>query len=57
MLSLRPVGPGGEALAEPALERRSAAPGQVKNSRPPARRVPAKSWQALGKVGRLSAHP
>lgn len=31
VLSLQPVGPGGEALAEPALERRSAAPGQVKN--------------------------
>ena len=31
VLSLEPVGPGGEALAEPALERRSAAPGQVKN--------------------------
>ena len=31
VLSLQPIGPGGEALAEPALERRSAAPGQVKN--------------------------
>ena len=59
LVSLQPIGPGGEALAQPALEGRGAVPGQVKNEEASGAKGAGQGRKALGEVRRLSAqaHP
>jgi hypothetical protein len=49
------IGPGGEALAQPALERRGAFPRQVKNKKAPGAKGAGQGRKALGEVRRFAA--